>query len=133
MWFDPYDIGDRRIKDCSMSVPAFPVDIEKAPDKEGLYVLLDRDYHVLYIGSAGPGGLRAELQAKRGTRAAENVRWFLWVDTRNRMEARALLEDWVCKYSPLNSSGFLSAAEREPLITGKVLPFSRRRAGETLY
>ncbi len=133
MWFDPNDISDRRIRDCSTTVPAFPADIEKAPEKEGLYVLLDLDYQVLDIGSAGNGGLRAELETKKGTREAEHARWFLWVVAGSRQETRALRDDWVRKYGPASGWRSLPSRGREPLAGGKVLPFPCRWAGGTLY
>ncbi len=133
MWFDPYDIGDPRIKECSTDVPSFPADIGMAPEKEGLFVLLDADYHVQYIGWARAGGLRAELEAKKGTGAAEHVRWFLWVETRDPGEARELMGDWARKYRPAHCRARLLQQAREPVKSGNVLSFPRRRAGASPY
>lgn len=123
MWFDPYDTGDGRVAECPLTVPAFPVEIGKAPEDEGLYVLLDRDYHVLYIGQAGAEGLRAELQAKRCTRAAQDVHWFLWIRTRNRQEAGTLKREWVRKYRPRNGLDMCAVFEGNTERNSKVLPF----------
>ena len=123
MWFDPYDIGDYRVEECSPNVPAYPLDIETAPDNEGIYVLLDRDYHVLYIGHADERGVRAELEAKRGSQVARSARWYLWVNARTSEEAKALRGDWVQKYHPLNSFGIYPARHHEADGRSKVLPF----------
>ncbi len=133
MWFDPYDIRDSRVDECSLTVPAYPLDIETAPDSEGIYVLLDRDYHVLYIGYADERGVRAELEAKRGSQVVRNVRWYLWVNARNREEAKALRRDWVRKYHPLNGFGIRPVRHHEADGRSKVLPFPARSCKWTLY
>ncbi len=133
MWFDPCDIGDYRVEECSLSVPAYPLDIETAPENEGIYVLLDRDYHVLYIGHAEERGVRAELEANRGSQVARSVRWYLWVNARNSEEAKTLLGEWVRKYHPLNGPGVYPLSDHAAEGRSKVLPFPSQGSKRTRY
>lgn len=133
MWFDPYDIGDNRVKDCALNVLVYSSDIAKAPECEGLYILLSLDYHVRFIGRADSRGLRAELEDRARTAAAEDIHWYLWVRTGNRKEARSLMSDWIRKYNPTRNFWTCSGPGSKDRERGNVLSFPTAALKRTVF
>lgn len=102
MKFNYGDKYDKRVIEPSPALE-YPAEVDKAPDKAGVYMFLDDGEEVLYVGKASGGRLREEIKAKRNTSADRGVTKYRWFRTNNDEVAKDLEADWIKKYQPRNN------------------------------
>jgi hypothetical protein len=98
MEFDLSDKNDPRITDSSAYALALPGSAEAAPEREGVYVLINGEGHVVCVGTASGTTLKKEIKAQlthENGSEAEKYRWFV---TRDGRTAESLATDWIRKY-----------------------------------
>lgn len=102
MRWDAGDEKDNRIRSMGRWFPISSAD-EKAPTQAGVYVFTDFELQVRYVGKAGAGRLRDEIQdaLKRGK--GYGVSQFGWFATNSEEIALSLEKKWIDKYQPLNN------------------------------
>ena len=103
MKFDYANKGDARLIMTSPFALDYPQDVGWAPFKAGVYMFIDAEDEVVYIGEASAGGLSNEIKAKRGTRADRDAVRFRWFQTEGGQTARKLAAEWIKKYQPRNN------------------------------
>ena len=103
MQFDYSDKDDKRIVESSPYALDYPNDVDKAPDKAGVYMFIDANDDVVYVGKASGGRLKDEIKAKRDTRADKDAKKYRWFRTNSNEIAKDLEADWIKKYQPRNN------------------------------
>lgn len=103
MKFDYSDKNDKRVVEASPYALAYPAEVDKAPDKAGVYMFIDKDEDVIYVGKASAGRLRDEIKGKRNTSADQGAQTYRWFRTNSDELARDLEADWIRKYRPKNN------------------------------
>lgn len=103
MKFDYDDKKDRRVVESSPYALDYPNDVDKAPDKAGVYMLIDGTDEVIYIGKASGGRLKDEIKSKKNTNADKGAEKFRWFRTNSDEIAKDLEADWIKKYKPKNN------------------------------
>lgn len=83
----------------------FPISLadEIAPTQAGVYVFTDCDLQVRYVGKAGAGRLRDEIQGALKRGKGYDVSQFGWFATNSEETALSLEKEWIGKYQPLNN------------------------------
>ena len=104
MKFDLNDKDDKRVVETSPYALDYPADVDKAPDKAGVYMFIDGEDEVIYIGKASGGRLRDEIKAKRNTSADRGAKKYRWFRTNSDEIAKDLEADWIEKYKPRNNA-----------------------------
>ena len=103
MRFDYLDKDDTRVVLCSPFARDYHAAVIRSPNSVGIYMFIDDDDEVIYIGKTSAGGLKDEIEARRGTNAerdAVRYRWFLTNDGEIATELEAY---WIKKYGPRNN------------------------------
>ena len=98
MEFDLNDEKDRRIAESSPRALDYPKDAGQAPDREGVYLLINSDNEVICVGMASGSSLKDEIKAQGDTgdeKGAKTCRWFV---TRSSKAAEELGADLIRKY-----------------------------------
>jgi excinuclease UvrABC nuclease subunit len=104
MKFDYGDKNDKRVVEASPYALDYPADVDKAPEKAGVYMFIDSDDEVIYVGKASGGRLRDEIQSKRNTSADRGAKTYRWFRTNSDEVAKDLEADWIRKYQPKNNA-----------------------------
>ncbi|MCK4333283.1 hypothetical protein KAX06_00690 [candidate division WOR-3 bacterium] len=104
MQFDFDDLEDERIVEFPDEILDYPEKVDNIPDKAGVYVLLDDDFEVLYVGKAGGGRLKTEIKTKEGSPHEEGATKCLWARTNSDEIAKAIESEWISKYDPPNNT-----------------------------
>jgi excinuclease UvrABC nuclease subunit len=103
MVFYKSDNTDKRVVEASPYAVDYPGGVDKAPDKAGVYMFIDGDDQVIYIGKASGGRLRDEIRSKRGASADRGAKKCRWFRTNSDEVSEALEADWIKKYQPKNN------------------------------
>ena len=103
MKFDYGDKNDKRVVEASPYALDYPADVDKAPNKAGVYMFIDGKDEVIYVGKASGGRLKDEIEAKRNTSADKGAKKYRWFRTNSDEVAKALEADWIKKYKPKNN------------------------------
>lgn len=103
MQFDYLDEHDERIVDCAPYARVYHRDLEDAPRAAGVYIFLDADGDVIYVGCAEAGKLSSEIEMKWNTSVDLGARRYRWFSTANETAACALEANWIEKYRPRNN------------------------------
>lgn len=103
MKFNYSDKDDSRVVEASPYALDYPAEVDKAPDKAGVYMFIDGEGEVIYVGKASGGRLRDEIENKKGTSADTDARKYRWFRTNSDEVARDLEADWIKKYQPKNN------------------------------
>lgn len=103
MKFDYSDKDDKRVVETSPYALDYPGDVDKAPNRAGVYMFIDKDDEVVYIGKASGGRLRDEIKTKRNTSADKGAKKYRWFRTNSDEVAKDLEADWIKKYKPKNN------------------------------
>ena len=106
-FFNNADSNDKRIVKGSNGYShsdywTYPTGVSKTPDAAGVYIFFDASKQIQYIGKAGAGRLRAEIQAKAGVKDF-NTAYFRWFLTGSDAAALSLEADWIAKYAPIRN------------------------------
>ena len=81
MKFNYADKGTSRLVLTSPFALDYPDDVDRAPSKAGVYMFLDAEDEVVYIGKSSGSGLSDEIKSKQGTRAESDVVRYRWFQT----------------------------------------------------
>jgi len=103
MKFELNDKSDKRVVEASPYALDYPDDVGKAPNSAGVYMFIDSEEEVIYVGKASGGRLRDEIQAKRDTSADRGAKKYRWFRTNSDEIAKDLEADWIKKYQPKNN------------------------------
>jgi len=103
MKFNYSDKGDSRLVMTSPFALDYPDDVEWAPFKAGVYMFIDAEDEVIFIGKASGGGLKDEINARLGTSAERDAVRYRWFQTDGDQTAGKLAADWIKKYEPRNN------------------------------
>jgi excinuclease UvrABC nuclease subunit len=103
MKFDYSDKSDKRVVEASLYALDYPAEVDKAPDKAGVYMFIDSADEVIYVGKASGTRLKDEIRAKRGTSVDRNAKKYCWFRTNSDEVAKGLEADWIKKYKPRNN------------------------------
>ena len=103
MKLDYGDKNDERVVESSPYALDYPNDVDKAPDKAGVYMFIDANDEVIYVGKAAGGRLKDEIKAKRNTSADKDATKYRWFRTNSDEIAKDLEADWIKKYKPRNN------------------------------
>ena len=103
MKFDYSDKNDKRVVEASPYALGYPAEVDKAPDKAGIYVFIDKEEEVIYVGKASGGRLRDEIKGKRNTSADRGATKYRWFRTNSDEVAKDVEADWIKKYQPKNN------------------------------
>ncbi len=103
MKFDFSDKNDKRVVKASPYALDYPADVDKAPNKAGVYMFIDSKDEVIYIGKASGGRLRDEIKTKSNTSADKGAKKYRWFRTNSDEVAKDLEADWLKKYKPKNN------------------------------
>ena len=103
MKFDYSDKNDKRVVETSPYALDYPAQVDEAPDKAGVYMFIDIDDEVIYVGKASGGRLRDEINGKRNTSADSGAKKYRWFRTNSDEVAKDLEADWIKKYQPKNN------------------------------
>lgn len=102
MKWNPIDERDERIADkgrwCSLENAE-----KKTPDIGGVYVFIDSDMDVKYIGKAGIGELRNEIQNAISSEKSGSATRVGWFATNSKGFVDDLAREWTDKYRPINN------------------------------
>jgi excinuclease ABC subunit C len=101
--FDYSDKNDKRVVEASPYALDYPGDVDKAPEKAGVYMFIDKEGEVIYVGKASGGRLRDEIKGKRNTSADKGAETYRWFRTNSDEVAKDLEADWIKKYQPRNN------------------------------
>ncbi len=100
MRFSHKDKKDELIRKHSTYALAFPDKLEEAPESSGVFLLLNENDDVLFVGCNSD--LKTEVSTLMNTPAAENSVAYRWFITEDSDLAGQLATSWINKYSPLN-------------------------------
>ena len=103
MKFELSDKSDSRVVEFSLYALNYPSDVDKAPDKSGVYMFIDGNGEVIYVGKASGGRLNDEIKSKRNTSADSGAKNYRWFRTNSDEVSQALEADWIKKYQPKNN------------------------------
>jgi excinuclease UvrABC nuclease subunit len=103
MKFDYTDKSDSRLVMASPFALDYPDDVEWAPLRAGVYMFIDADVEVVYIGKASGGRLKDAIITRRGTNAERDAVRYRWFQTDGNQTASELASDWIKKYEPRNN------------------------------
>jgi excinuclease UvrABC nuclease subunit len=103
MKFDYGDKNDKRVVEASPYALDYPAEVDKAPNNAGVYMFIDGEDEVIYVGKASGGRLRDEIKAKRNTNADKDAKKYRWFRTNSDEVAKDLEADWIKKYKPKNN------------------------------
>jgi len=103
MKFNYSDKNDRRVVEASPYALDYPDQVEEAPNNAGVYIFIDIEEEVIYVGKASGGRLRDEIKAKRNTTADKGANKYRWFRTNSDEVAKDLEADWIKKYQPRNN------------------------------
>jgi len=103
MKFNYSDKNDRRVVEASPYALDYPDQVEEAPNNAGVYIFIDIEEEVIYVGKASGGRLRDEIKAKRNTTADKGANEYRWFRTNSDEVAKDLEADWIKKYQPRNN------------------------------
>ena len=103
MTFDYNDKNDKRVVEASPYSFDYPADVDKAPNKAGVYMFINAQGDIVYVGKACGGRLCDEIKAKKGEDAEKDAKSFRWFRTNSDETAKALEADWIKKYQPINN------------------------------
>lgn len=81
----------------------YPADVDKVPEKVGVYMFIDSSDEVVYVGKAMGTKLKDEIKAKNGADAAKGATKFRWFKTKSSDAAARLEADWIKRYHPKNN------------------------------
>ena len=81
----------------------YPNDVEWAPIRAGVYMFIDGEDEVVYIGKTFRGGIKSEIKDKWGTSAERDAVRYRWFQTEGDRTAGELAADWIKKYEPRNN------------------------------
>ncbi len=79
---------------------AFPDKLEEAPESSGVFLLLNENDDVLFVGSHRD--LKTEVSSLMNTPAAKGSVAYRWFMTEDSDLASQLAISWIDKYTPLN-------------------------------
>ena len=103
MKFDYGDKNNKRVVESSPYARDYPRDADKAPEKAGVYMFIDANDEVVYIGKASGSRLKDEIKTKRNTSADKDAKKYRWFRTNSDEAAKDLEADWIKKYKPRNN------------------------------
>ena len=103
MKFDYADKSDSRLVMASPFALDYPDDVEWAPIRAGVYMFIDGENEVVYIGKASGGRLKDDIKNRRGTSAERDAIRYRWFQTPCNQTASDLAADWIKKYAPRNN------------------------------
>jgi len=103
MKFNYSDKNDRRVVEASPYALDYPDQVEEAPNNAGVYMFIDIEEEIIYVGKASGGRLRDEIKAKRNTTADKGANEYRWFRTNSDEVAKDLEADWIKKYQPRNN------------------------------
>ena len=103
MKFNYTDKGTSRLVLTSPFALDYPDDVDRAPSKAGVYMFIDAEDEVVYIGKSSGSGLSDEIKSKRGTGAESDAVKYRWFQTEDDPTASKLAVDWIKKYQPRNN------------------------------
>lgn len=103
MKFDYDDKNDKRVVEASPYALDYPAEVDKAPNNAGVYMFIDGEDEVIYVGKASGGRLRDEIKDKRNTSADKDAKKYRWFRTNSDEVAKDLEADWIKKYKPKNN------------------------------
>jgi len=99
MEFDLNDKNDWRIVNCSTCALDYPKDAEMAPNRKGVYVLLNGDNGVVCVGIASDDTIKNEIQTNSAIDTdREKVKTYRWFITVNGETAERVGTDLIRKY-----------------------------------
>ena len=98
MEFDQSDESDLRIVDCSPEALDFPKDAGQAPEKEGVYLIINGDDEVAYVGIASGTSLKSEINARSYFSDGKGTQSYRWFVTQNHKGAEELGANLIRKY-----------------------------------
>ena len=102
MKWDSSDERDSRIVDKGRWYNLDEVD-EKAPNRSGVYIFVNVDLQVKYVGKAGAGRLKEEIKNAISRGKDRGATKFGWFATNSDDKAKSLERDWIDKYKPSNN------------------------------
>lgn len=103
MKFDYSDKRDKRVVEASPYALDYPGDVDKAPNKAGVYMFIDSSDEIVYVGKASGGRLKEEIESKNNTSADLGAIKYRWFRTNSDEVAKDLETDWIKKYQPKNN------------------------------
>lgn len=103
MKFDYADKSDSRLVMASPFALDYPDDVEWAPIRAGVYMFIDGENEVVYIGKASGGRLKDDIKNRRGTNAERDAVRYRWFQIDGDRTAGELAADWIKKYEPRNN------------------------------
>ncbi|VAX13450.1 hypothetical protein MNBD_GAMMA24-697 [hydrothermal vent metagenome] len=100
MRFSHKDKKNELIRKHSTYALAFPDKLEEAPQSSGVFLLLNENDDVLFVGSNGD--IKTKVSSVRNTQAAKDSVAYRWFMTEDAELAGQLASSWINKYSPPN-------------------------------
>jgi hypothetical protein len=99
MEFDLNDKNDWRIVNCSTRALDYPRDAEMAPNRKGVYLLLNGNNGVVCVGIASNNTIKNEIQTNSAIdNDREEVTAYRWFITVNGEKAERVGTDLIRKY-----------------------------------
>ena len=98
MEFDLTDKNDQRITESSAYALVYPSNVDQAPDKEGVYLLINGENQVICVGKASGRTLKEVIKAQITADSGNEAKKYRWFITRNSETAERLGTDLIRKY-----------------------------------
>jgi len=98
MRFSHKDKKDDRVVKHSTYPLDYPSKISEAPDQHGVYILMDSEQSVIYVGATSTEGLQKTIKANSKVTLENKITQYRWFITKNSDGANSLKKDWIKKY-----------------------------------
>jgi len=99
MEFDLNDKNDWRVINCSTRALDYPKDAEMAPNRKGVYLLLNDNNGVVCVGIASDSSIKEEIKTNSTIdKEREEVTTYRWFITVNGETAERVGTDLIRKY-----------------------------------
>lgn len=102
MRFSHTDKKDSKIVRHSTYALEFPDKLAEAPDTYGVFILLNDQSDVMYVGHNNGKDLKQAIEEVAGTPASQDSISYRWFITQSQDEAISLSNAWIEKYQPNN-------------------------------
>jgi excinuclease ABC subunit C len=98
-----FNLNDKKnlkvLKDSPYAL-LYPQQVRKAPNKPGVYMLIDEYDNIIFIGKSDNGKLKKEIKSKIDITTNGEANKYRWFITGNDEDATELEEKWIEKYTP---------------------------------
>ncbi len=102
MRFSHKDKKDSMVVKQSTYALDFPDKLPEAPDTYGVFILLNDQSDVMYVGHNDNKDLKQAIEDVVDTAASQNSVSYRWFITRSQDESVNLANTWIEKYKPKN-------------------------------